>query len=116
MLARAIAELHAYLARKAGEIREVDDLVHQSRFVHANLNSRQLDLLSHALKHPGAEYTIQSHQRAHDVAYATSRSDLLTLAEAKLLMQRKRGRLFVYGAPPDLRGQLARSGRRSAVS
>jgi Fic family protein len=109
VLTRAIAELHTYLTRKAGEIREVDDLVHQSRNVHANLNSRQLDLLSHALKHPGAEYTIRSHQRAHEVAYATSRSDLLALAQAKLLTQRKRGRLFVYVAPPDLRARLTRS-------
>lgn len=109
VLTRAIAELHAYLARKAGEIREVDDLVHQSRFIHADLNSRQLDLLSHALKHPGAEYTILSHQRAHEIAYATSRSDLMSLADAKLLTQRKRGRAFVYVVPRDLRARLTRS-------
>lgn len=107
VLTRAIAELHVYLARKAGEMREVDDLVHRSRTIHANLNARQLDLLTHALKHPRAEYTIESHRRAHAVAYATSRSDLTVLAESGLLAQRKRGRAFIFIAPADLRARLS---------
>lgn len=107
VLTRAIAELHAYVTRKAGEMREVDDLVHRSRTIHANLNARQLDLLTHALKHPRAEYTIESHRRAHDVAYATSRSDLIVLADSGLLAQRKRGRAFIFIAPADLRARLS---------
>lgn len=106
VLTRAIADLHAYLARKAGEMRDVDDLVHRSRTIHATLNARQLDLLSHALKHPRGEYTIESHRRAHSIAYATSRSDLGELAVNGLLTQRKRGRAFVFIAPNDLRARL----------
>jgi Fic family protein len=107
VLTRTIADLHEYLARKAGEIRDVDDLVSHSRTVHANLNARQLDLLTHALKHQRGEYTIASHRRAHGIAYGTSRSDLSELAESGLLIQRKRGRSFVYLAPADLRARLS---------
>jgi Fic family protein len=107
VLTRAIADLHSYLERKAGEIREADDLVRRSRTLYAELNARQLDLLTHALKHPQGHYTIDSHRRAHDVAYATARSDLFALAERGLLEQRKRGRAFVFLAPTDLRARLS---------
>lgn len=107
VLTRTIADLHEYLDRKAGEIRDVDDLVHGSRKVHANLNPRQLDLLTHALKHHRGEYTIESHRRAHGIAYGTSRSDLSELAEIGLLIRRKRGRAFIYLVPEDLRARLA---------
>lgn len=107
VLTRAIDSLHAYLERKASEIREADDLVRRSRALYAELNARQLDLLTHALKHAGAEYTIESHRRAHEIAYATARSDLLALASRELLEKRKRGRTFVFLAPPDLRMRLS---------
>lgn len=107
VLARAIADLHSYLERKAGEIREADDLVRRSRALYAELNVRQLDLLTHALKHPQSHYTIDSHRRAHDVAYATARSDLFVLADRGLLERRKRGRAFVFLAPTDLRARLS---------
>jgi Fic family protein len=106
VLSRAIADLHAYLERKAREIREVDDLVRRSRALRAELNARQLDLLTHALKRPDAVYTIDSHRRAHEVAYATARSDLLQLAGRGLLEQRKRGRAHVFVVPRDLQARM----------
>lgn len=109
VLMRAITDLHAYLARKAGELREADDLVRQARGLHAELNARQLDLISHALKQPAATYTIESHRRAHGVVYATARSDLYALAEGGLLERRKRGRAFVFVAPDDLKAKLRSS-------
>ena len=106
VLTRAIAELHAYLQRKVAEMREVDDMLRKNRALRAELNSRQLNLIMHALKNPHGEYTIASHQRAHDVAYATARSDLLDLVRRTLLEQRQRGRQFHFVAPPQLRAKL----------
>jgi Fic family protein len=106
VLTRAIRELHAYLDRKAAEIREVEELVRRSSALRAGLNHRQLDLLTHALKHAQAEYTVESHKRAHGVAYGTARADLLALAKRRLLEQRTRGRAFVFLAPADLRERM----------
>lgn len=106
VVTRAIADLHAYLDRKVAEMREVDDMVRHNRALRAELNARQLDLLTHALKNQDGEYTIESHRRAHDVAYATARSDLFDLAERGLLDRRKRGRAFVFVAPVKLRSML----------
>lgn len=108
VLTRAIVALHSYLADKASELREVDDLVRGSRTLHADLNARQLALLTHALKRPAAEYTIESHRRAHGVVYATARADLYAMTERRLLERRKRGRAFVFVPPVDLRRRLTR--------
>lgn len=107
VLTKAVAELHAYLATEATELREVDDLVRNSRALRAELNARQLSLLTHALKHPSAEFTIESHRRAHDVAYGTARADLYSMAKRELLEQRKRGRAFVFVSPADLKQRLS---------
>ena len=106
VLTRSIAELHSYLTAKATELREADDLVRRSRSLRAELNARQLALLTHALKHPLAEYTIDSHRRAHEVVYATARADLYEMAKRKLLEQRKRGRAFIFVVPADLKKRL----------
>lgn len=106
VLNQAIAELHVYLSRKASELREVDELLRHSRRLRAELNTRQLDLLTHALKYPHGEYSIDSHRRAHEVAYATARSDLYDLVKRSLLEKRKRGRSFVFIGPADLRKKL----------
>ena len=106
VLTRAIADLHDYLQRKVAEIREVDEMLRQNLALRAELNGRQLDLLSHALKHATGEYTIQSHRRAHDVAYGTARSDLLDLDKRGLLERRQRGRKFLFVVPSKLRSIL----------
>lgn len=106
VLNRAVVDLHDYLQAKASELREVDDLVRHSRALRAELNARQLALLTHALKNPLAEYTIDSHRRAHDVAYGTARADLYAMAKRRLLEQRKRGRTFVFIAPSGLKQRL----------
>lgn len=103
VIQRAIRSLQKYLRRKIEEIRRVESLLRQS----ANLNYRQLALLSHALKHPGMRYTIESHRKSHDVAYQTARTDLLDLASRRLLLQRKSGKAFVFTAPADLGDRLA---------
>jgi Fic family protein len=114
VLLQAIRELQEYLKRKAAEVREAEELVSQAHALRQELNPRQLALLNHALKNPGARYTIESHQRSHGVSYQTARSDLLSLRAAEILAQKKAGRAFVFTPPTDLRARLARPTQRSA--
>ncbi|HEY8385190.1 MAG TPA: hypothetical protein VIK82_03125 [Porticoccaceae bacterium] len=53
-------------------------------------------MLAHALKHPTAVYSIESHQRSHKVVYATARADLLKLVQAGALQQSKVGRAMRF--------------------
>ena len=59
-----------------------------------------------ALKHPDKQFTIAVHQRTHDIAYDTARSDLLGLVKARLMRQHKQGKAFVFIAVPDLSEKL----------
>lgn len=102
VLGREIEELQGYLARKAREIRAVERMLRPS----AGLNHRQVALLGHALRHPGADYTIESHKTSHDVVYQTARTDLHDLADRGLLSRRKRGRRYVFAPPADLAERL----------
>ena len=103
VITRAIEELKGYLRKKMQEIREVQALLRRS----ADLNHRQLAILSHALKHPGRQYTVQSHQTSHAVSTGTARTDLLDLADRQLLQRRKVGKSFVFTAPADLGERLS---------
>lgn len=114
VLLRAIDELHHYLARKAAEIHDAEDLIRRASSVRTELNPRQLALLNQALKRPDARYTVQSHQRSHGTSYETARADLSKLAEQGLLEQRKFGRAFVFVPRADLRARL--EGGRRAVA
>lgn len=98
VLLRAIDVLIEYVGRKARETREVERLMKSAwRF-----NHRQFDLLSHALRHPDASYTIASHRRSHDVVYQTARTDLLELVDAGLLALHQAGKTYVFTPAPDL--------------
>jgi Fic family protein len=104
VLRRAIEELHEFLARKTREIKAVEKVLKPS----VGLNHRQLALLGHALRHPDANYTIESHRSSHEVVYQTARSDLHDLADRGLLVRRKVGRRFVYSPRSDLIDRLQR--------
>jgi hypothetical protein len=69
VLIQALAELEAYIERKVSQIRAVEKRLRGR----SNYNHRQLALHSHALRHPGARYSIKSHRISHNVAYATAR-------------------------------------------
>jgi Fic family protein len=99
---RAIDELHQYLDRKMKDVQTVESLLKRS----AELNHRQLALLSHALRHPGARYAIRIHANSHRVVYQTARTDLLDLAQRGLLQQRKVGRTYQFSVPADLSERL----------
>lgn len=102
VIEQAIADLHTYLERKVRETRETAALLRPG----AELNHRQIALLSHAVRHPGHRYTFRSHQTSHRITYQTARTDLLVLAERALLVQTKSGRQFVFVAPTDLAERL----------
>lgn len=101
-LLRAIDDLKAHLKRKRSELRQTERLLRTSTL----LNHRQLALLSHAMRHESARYTIRSHQTSHRVVYQTARSDLLELARRGLLIPRKVGRTFEFSRASDLQGRL----------
>jgi len=103
IIRQAIEDLDSWLEHKIGELRELEQRMHSE----AGINHRQRALLAHALRHHSAVYTIQSHRRSHNIAYATARSDLLDLIRLGLLEQRKTGRSMSFRAVLDLEGRLA---------
>lgn len=104
VIEQALKELESYLTRKTDQLKRVENLLKRS-----DLNHRQIALLSHAIRHPGQEYTVKSHQSSHRVAYATARADLLHLAELGLLYQRRIGqKTLAFIAPDDLEKKIER--------
>jgi len=100
----AIRHLHEYLRQKMQELRKTEQVLRRSEA----FNYRQLALLSHALRHPDARYSIQSHRTSHGVVYQTARTDLLDLAKKGFLVARKIGRTFYFSPAADLESLLAR--------
>jgi len=81
VIRRAVAALHDYLGKKQQEAQATASRLRSLR----QFNHRQQALLMHALRHAGAEYSIESHRASHAVAYTTARADLLGLEKAGLL-------------------------------
>lgn len=106
IIRKAIKALHDYLARMGEEQRSTQRLLSTSPALRNKLNHRQVDLLAHALKHPGEIYRIDTHQRVHGTAYQTARSDLLNLAKLNLLAADRSGRAMVFTAPGDLQERI----------
>ena len=105
VILRALDALDEYVRTKTEQVRQVERMLRRS----SDLNHRQLALLAHALRHPGAEYTTRSHRTSHAVAYATARADLFRLAELEWLERRRVGRRDnVFRAPPDLAARIHR--------
>lgn len=109
VILKAIRELEDYLQRKIEQIRQLESQLR----VRSSLNYRQLALLSHAIRHPRAEYSIQSHKRSHRVAYATARADLAQLNALGYLVETWRGNKKAYLVAEDLDERIrTRSGKR----
>jgi Fic family protein len=105
IIEQAVDELHVYIAKKQQQTHAISRLIRDS----VNLNHRQRALLSHALRHPDAEYTIESHQTSHQIVYQTARTDLHDLAGRGLLVDKKVGRTYVFTPPPDLQQRLSQT-------
>ena len=103
---KAIAGLHAFLARKAKEEQSLERLLASSTSLRGKLNHRQRAVLAHALKHPETGYRIDAHQRSHGIVYETARTDLMELVKLGFLGMYKEGRAYVFRAPADLANQL----------
>lgn len=92
VLRTAIDDLHAYLKRKARDVRELADKLHDR----GDLNHRQIAVLDHALRHPDEQLTIEGHRTMHRVVYQTARTDLLALVERGFLQQHKLGKKLFF--------------------
>jgi len=103
---KASDAVHAYLTRKSEEQHQTERLMARSSALRARLNHRQITLLTHALRHPGEEYRVDSHQRTHGVVYQTARADLLGLEALGLLLRSKIGNAFHFTPIPDLRERI----------
>ena len=60
------------------------------------LNHRQVALLGRLLKYRDQSYVIASHQRSHNVAYQTARTDLIDLTNLGILEMSKRGGKLIF--------------------
>ncbi len=98
----AVESLHRYIRQKTSEIAEMRALLGQI----PDFNARQMALLKHALKHPGALYTVASHRNSHGVVPQTARTDLLELTAKGFLTKRKRGKTFIFEGVSDLQNRL----------
>ena len=102
VIREAINDLHAYLKHRSQRLQEASALIGNSPLQKV-LNHRQLALLQHALRRPGAEYTVKSHQGSHGVTYQTARTDLLKLSDGLHLLHKvKVGKKDAFIAPLDL--------------
>ena len=102
VIRQGIRSLHRYVARKTRELSQTERLMRAS----ARFNARQLALLTHALRHADAEYSIGSHQRSHRIVHQTARTDLYDLVDRGLLIKRKIGRTFYFHPIEDLETKL----------
>ena len=102
VIRRAVTALLDYLDRKMEEVQTVESLIRGA----GGFNHRQLALLGHALRHPGARYTFESHKRSNGVAYQTARTDLLELSQSNLLIESRVGRSYQFEAPMGLADRL----------
>lgn len=102
VIQKALEELHDYVEKKSRETRACMKLVDGF----TDLNHRQQAILTHAIRHPGAAYSIAGHRARQGVVYETARADLLDLAGRGLLEQRKSGRAFSFVSPRDLEKRL----------
>lgn len=102
MIIAALDDMHEYVRDKMKELGEVERTVRGE----LHLNERQLAVLSHALRHADARFTVEGHQTAHGIAYETARTDLMSLVEAGYLDKTKTGKKFHFIPVSDLGRKL----------
>ncbi len=107
VIKKAIDQLNDYLKKKSIQIAETKKLLEAKKQLKGKLNYRQMNLLKHALDHPGYSYTIAGYKNSHDIYYDTARRDLLAMSEKyKLLIKKKAGKAFIFESPIDLKKRI----------
>ena len=96
---RSIDALASHVAKRRTDTAKLTEML-------PKLNFRQIELLNHALRHPGFSYSIRSHSHSHAISWGTARSDLWGLAKRNLLLLTKHGRQHAFIAPPDLHERI----------
>ncbi len=107
VIRQAIRDLHDYIERKTADARKAEWYMRALDL----FNHRQVEIIRHALKHSGQRYTFQSHQKSHNVAYQTARTDLLDLAKSRILEKRLKGNQIIFVSPADLSARLLKLGK-----
>ncbi|MBN1968171.1 MAG: Fic family protein [Candidatus Delongbacteria bacterium] len=103
VIIEAIRQLHNYIDKKIKDIASVTKLIYNNKRLKDRLNSRQLSIIKHAIKHPNFVYTVKIHESHHNINNQTARTDLLQLSdEFKLLRKVKDGRSFIFISPEDI--------------
>lgn len=84
------------------EIRDAERLLRNAD----GLNHRQVALLTHALRHPDASYTLEGHRASHQVVYETARQDVYGFVARGLLESQRRGRALHFFPVRDFESRL----------
>ena len=111
---KAVDELHAFLARRKKEQRDLERLIAPASEWGVLLNHRQRAILAHAVRHSGASYRIIEHQRIHGITYQTARTDLIGLVDLGIFNQGREGKAFVFIVPPDLKQRIRSLGAKES--
>jgi Fic family protein len=104
MIKKSIEALYAHIREKLNLFGTISVQLHQLSWI----NSRQEQVLLHALKTPGATYTFETQMGFHKISFQTAREDLTQLAKANLLILRKT-RPYQFIAPSDLSERLSQA-------
>ena len=114
VIIKSIESLHEYLSNKTNELKITEQLLMGP--IQKELNHRQTDIISHALRHPNNLYEIQSHKVSQDITYETARTDLSGLEKLGLLEKSKRGKAFVFQSPSNLSDRITNLNKKLSHS
>lgn len=89
---KALYEILEYLKRKQYEQSQALKIIAES----GNLTLRQVEILKQYLKQPEKPITIKEIMTIYSVAYATARSDLLSLEKLGYVEKRKSGKKLIF--------------------
>jgi len=92
MIRTALDDMYEYVRDKTKELGDVERTVRGEM----QFSERQLAVLSHALRHSDARFTVEGHQSAHGISYETARTDLTSLAEAGFLERTQVGKKLYF--------------------
>lgn len=104
---RCIEQEIEHLARFLEERARLERWLVEKKSIAAELNSRQLALVDHALSHLDEVFTAKEHAQYHGVSQPTAWKDLSALVEIKLLEERSEGRRKLYRPTRKLRALAA---------